>query len=289
VQAGQLLERLAARLRRARLHFGHGATDAPTEAFWLIAHALKLDFATLDATLDRLVPARTVERIEALTTRRIETREPLAYLLGEAWLGPWRFVVDRRVIVPRSFIAPLLATQLSPWLARPGRVRRILDLCTGSGCLAIVAAHQFPKAQVDAIDLSAAALQVARRNVALHGLADRVRLLRGDLFAPLALERYDLILTNPPYVTESAMKRLPAEYHAEPALALAGGRDGLDLVDRIFAQAAPHLAPRGLLVVETGHARSRIEKRWPALPLLWSEEGGGDIVCMIGREDLPSV
>ncbi len=285
-RAGSVIDSLAHRFRRARLHHGHGATDAETEAFWLVAWALKLDFTLLDETLDRPVSAATMRRIDAIAEERIGTRTPLAYLLGEAWLGPWRFQVDRRVIVPRSFIAPMLMAQMAPWIQRPGAVKRVLDLCTGSGCLAIVAAHAFPSAQIDGIDLSARALQVARRNVAMHGLEARVALHKGDLFAPIAAERYDLIVTNPPYVKATAMARLPAEYRAEPEMALAGGRDGLDLVARIFAQATRHLTPKGLLVMETGHQRAAVERRWPGLPLTWDEAGDGGILCLISRAEL---
>ncbi len=284
--AGSVIDSLASRFRRARLHHGHGATDAETEAFWLVAWALKLDFATLDATLEQPVSAAALRRMGTIAEERIATRTPLAYLLGEAWLGPWRFHVDRRVIVPRSFIAPMLMAQMAPWIKRPGSVKRALDLCTGSGCLAIVAAHAFPDAQVDAVDLSGHALQVARRNVKAHVLEERVALHKGNLFAPLAAKRYELIVTNPPYVKATAMARLPAEYRAEPAMALAGGKDGLDLVARIFAQASRHLTPKGLLVMETGHQRAAVERRWPRLPLTWADVADGGIVCLISRDAL---
>ncbi len=281
-----LITQIAAGWRAAHLYHGHGATDARTETFWLLAYVTGWSFDELAGRLSETLTTRQIARAQRLAARRAAERIPLAYLLGEAWLGPWRFVVDRRVIVPRSFIATLLFDQLHPWVRQPGRVRRVLDLCTGSGCLAIVAAHVFPNAQVDALDLSGRALQVARKNVALHGLTERIRLLRGDLLAPVPDERYDLILTNPPYVTDRAMARLPAEYHCEPSLALAGGHDGLDLVARIVEQAADHLTPRGLLVMETGHARARIEQRWPGLTLTWSELGGGTIVCVAARPEL---
>jgi ribosomal protein L3 glutamine methyltransferase len=218
----------------------------------------------------------------------VRERTPAAYLTHEAWLGEFRFYVDERVIVPRSFIAELLRDGLAPWIADAKRVRSALDLCTGSGCLAVLAAHAFPKAQVDAADLSPEALQVARRNVKDYALGKRVRLVRSDLFKRLAARRYDLILSNPPYVDAATMRALPREYRREPRLALAGGRDGLELVRRMLAQAAAHLNPGGLLIVEIGHNRAVLEKAYPRLPFTWLETSAGDdYVFMLRREDLP--
>jgi ribosomal protein L3 glutamine methyltransferase len=211
--------------------------------------------------------------LDALLARRIAARVPAAYLTHEAWLGEFSFYVDRRAIIPRSFIAELLRERLRPWLRGP--VRRILDLCTGSGCLAIVAAHAFPEARVDAVDVSAAALAVARRNVDRYRLRGRVRLLQSNLFAALAGARYDLILCNPPYVTAASMRSLPEEYRHEPRVALAGGRDGLDVVRRIMREVAAHLAPRGLWVCEIGHNRRALERAYPALPFVWPELSAG--------------
>jgi ribosomal protein L3 glutamine methyltransferase len=215
-------------------------------------------------------------------------RRPAAYLTREAWLGEFRFYVDERAIVPRSFIAELLRDALAPWIRDAQRVRSVLDLCTGSGCLAVLAAHFFAKARVDAVDLSAAALQVARRNVKDYKLTKRVRLVKSDLFGGLAGKRYDLIVSNPPYVKAESMRALPREYRCEPRLALAGGRDGLDLVRRMLAQAAAHLNPSGLLVVEIGHNRRTLEKAYPRLPFIWLDTSAGeDYVFMLQREDLP--
>jgi ribosomal protein L3 glutamine methyltransferase len=215
--------------------------------------------------------------------KRIKERTPVAYLLNEAWLSGVPFYVDRRVIIPRSHIAELLAAGLAPWQPRP--LRRILDLCTGSGCLAVLAARAFPLALVDASDLSAAALAVARRNVSKHELGKRISVVRSDLFSSLGEQRYDLIITNPPYVTSAAMRRLPAEYRHEPGLALAAGKKGLDVVARILAAAQAHLTSRGVLVCEVGDGRGAVEKAWPRAEIHWPR----DQVFIVGRDALASV
>lgn len=220
-----------------------------------------------DTDLSRAADPR---RVEPLVRRRIEERTPAAYLLNEAWLSGVPFYVDRRVIIPRSHIAGLLAAQLEPW--RPRQVRRILDLCTGSGCLAVLAARAFPLALVEAADLSAAALAVARRNVARHGLGKRIALVKSDLFGSLHGKRYDVILTNPPYVSSQAMQRLPAEYRHEPGIALAAGRDGMDVVARILAEAPRYLTRQGVVVCEVGDGRRTVEKRWPRMALVWPRD-----------------
>jgi ribosomal protein L3 glutamine methyltransferase len=280
--------RLAVSLaEREGVFFGHGSGSAWDEAVYLVLRALDLPPDRLEPFLDARLLAHERRRIVALLARRIEDRVPAAYLTGEAWLGDVRFRVDSRVIVPRSFIAELLREDLSPLGLEDERVGRVLDLCTGSGCLAILAALRFPHAQVDAVDLSAQALEVAAVNVAEHGVDDRVHLLRGDLWRPLAANRYDLILANPPYVDAPAMARLPREYRHEPALALAGGEDGLDIVRRILEQAPAHLQPGGLLLMEVGHSRSALEAAFPRLPLIWVETSAEvSSVCAIRREDL---
>ena len=249
----QLLERTGQRFKAARLHSGHGTDNARDEASFLVLRGLGLPF---DADLEREVNAA---RVEKLVRQRIRSRTPAAYLLREAWLDGERFYVDRRVIVPRSHIAFLLKGLKPP--------RRVLDLCTGSGCLAILAARAFPRAKVDASDISAAALAVARRNVREHRLGKRIRLLRADLLEGTI--KYDLIIANPPYVTTPAMSKLPAEYRYEPGLALAGGRNGLELVARILADAPKHLAAKGLLVCEVGDGRRELERAYPRVPLAW--------------------
>ncbi|HEX6267386.1 MAG TPA: 50S ribosomal protein L3 N(5)-glutamine methyltransferase [Burkholderiales bacterium] len=256
-----LIAQTERRLRAARLHYGHGTDNPRDEAAYLVLRGLGLPFEQdLNLEVDE-------GRVERLIEQRIEKRIPAAYLLKEAWLDGVPFYVDRRVIIPRSHIAGLLGKKL-----HPGTVRRVLDLCTGSGCLAVLAARAFPRAHVDACDISSAALAVARINVRRHRLQKRVRLVRSDLFAGLRGERYDLILSNPPYVATSVMRRLPAEYRHEPGLALAAGRDGLDLVARILAEAPAHLARDGLLVCEVGDGRKALGRRFAAAPLAWPQD-----------------
>lgn len=259
-----LIAQTERRLRAARLYYGHGTDNPHDEAAFLVLRGLGLPF---DADLERSVEPG---RIEALVGKRIRDRIPAAYLLREAWLDGVRFYVDRRVIVPRSHIAGLLAERLKPWRRAP--VRRILDLCTGSGCLAILAARAFPRARVDASDVSPGALAVARTNVRAHRLASRIRLIRSDLFAGLGRARYDVIVSNPPYVASAAMRSLPAEYRHEPALALAAGKQGLDIVARILADAPSHLAEDGLLVCEVGDRRRAVERSFPRAPLIWPQD-----------------
>jgi ribosomal protein L3 glutamine methyltransferase len=276
---------VAQRFRRARLVFGHGTSNARDEAAWLVCHVVQLPFDAFTRSLDQVVDFGAARRIEALAARRIATREPLAYLLREAWLQGQRFYVDRRTIVPRSHIAELLPRGLAPWLGR-NSPRRILDLCTGSGCLAILAALAYPRARIDASDISAAALAVARRNVATYRLARRVRVVRSDLFAALGQTRYDLILCNPPYVRERDMRRLPPEHRHEPARALASGRDGLDFVRRLLVAAGTHLTPDGVLVVEVGDGRRALERAFPRLVPTWVETsaGGGPVFLATARD-----
>jgi len=239
------------------------------------------------ASARELTRAQT-RSVSRLIEERVRTRRPLAYLIEEAWLGERRFYVDQRAIVPRSYIAELLHDRLKPWVARPAGVRRVLELCTGSGCLAVLLALAFPRAQVRATDVSRAALAVARRNVAAYRLGRRVKLARADLFRGLAAERYDLIVANPPYVDAASMAKLPAEFRHEPRLALAGGSDGLQFVRRILRDAAGFLRPRGLLLVEIGHHRRRIERAFPRIPFVWPQTSAGfDCVFLLSREDLP--
>lgn len=279
-----LLEEAIRRLESAHLSYGHGTTNALDEAAWLVLHALGLPIHELQPHLDKLVPAAKAANALSLIKRRIRSKKPAAYLVNEAWLGPHRFYVDERVIVPRSFIAELLRDSHSiEWLAPDS----ILDLCTGSGCLAILAALAFPKARVDAADLSADALEVAKRNVTDYRLGRRVRLVRSNMFAALEGRTYDVIVSNPPYVKAASMRKLPDEYRAEPVLALASGSDGLDHTRTILRQAKVHLNPGGLLVVEIGHNRKALEKAYPKLPFTWPKtSGGAGYVFVLRREDL---
>lgn len=273
---------------RAGIFCGHGVQDSYDEAVWLILGTLALPLNRLEPFLDACIPGE--ERLELLEAieQRIEDRLPTAYILGEAWLGDFRFTVDQRVIVPRSFFAELLEDGLAPWVPDADAVGSVLDMCTGSGCLAILMAHAFPQAEVVGADLSADALEVARINVADYGLEDRIELAQSDVFSALQGRRFDLILSNPPYVTAEAMDALPPEYLHEPRMALASGEDGLDVVRRLIAESAAHLNPGGVLVVEVGHNRHIVEDAFPDLPLNWlSTRGGDDMVFLLRREDLP--
>ncbi len=282
-----VLRHAVTRFNTAGLAFGHGSRNAYDEAAYLLLHTLTLPIDTLEPFLDARLLASEINTLLDFIERRVELRVPAAYLTNEAWLGHYRFHVDPRVIVPRSFLAELLAERLAPWLPDPDGVASILDLCTGSGCLAIIAADQFPDALVDAVDLSSDALAVARQNVATYGLAERVTLIGSDLWQQVPATRYDVILANPPYVPEASMQALPPEYRHEPRLALAGGVDGLDLVRRILADAPDHLTADGLLFVEVGHERRTLERAFPDLELTWlTTSGGDDMVFMATREAL---
>jgi ribosomal protein L3 glutamine methyltransferase len=263
----ELVKAAERRLRAARLFYGHGTDNPHDEAAFLVLRGLKLPFDAPSATN---VGAAGQKRIEGLLRRRIEKRIPAPYLLNEGWLEGRSFYVDRRVIVPRSHIGALLSAKLKPWLSRPPR--RILDLCTGSGCLAILAALAFPRAEVHAADLSVDALAVAKINVDRYRLKQRVRLVRSDLFDALEGERYDAIVTNPPYVPTRAMRALPAEYRHEPGIALAGGKAGLDLVSRLLEEAPGFLGKAGILVCEIGENRRTMERAYRRMPLLWPQD-----------------
>jgi ribosomal protein L3 glutamine methyltransferase len=275
------------RFGEARLAFGHGTTNAYDEAAYLVLHALHLPLDRLEPFLDaRLTHAERGE-LAALFTRRIDERVPAAYLTREAFLGEFRFYVDERVIIPRSYIAELLPDGLMPFVGDAHAVQSALDLCTGSGCLAILLAHAFAEADIDAVDLSADALTVAQRNVSDYGLAGRINLIRSDLFANLPEKSYDLIISNPPYVTATAMDELPAEYRHEPAMALAGGDDGLDAVRTILRDAPRYLAPGGMLVVEIGHNRAAAEEAFPRLVFTWlATSSPEEAVFAVRREEI---
>ena len=274
-------------LGAAGLAFGHGMANAFDEAVYLVLHTLKLPLDELESVRDHAVTVDQQKAIAAIVDRRVCERVPAAYLTHEAWLGPHCFYVDERVIVPRSFIAELLDDELSPWIDNAESVTSVLDLCTGSGCLAIVVALTFPHAQVDAVDLSTDALDVARRNIDDYALPGRVTPILSDMFAALQGRRYDLIISNPPYVTGKSMAALPDEYHREPAMALASGDDGLDHVRIILRDAATYLKPGGLLVVEAGFNRDGVEAAFPRVPFTWAEvSAGDDIVFLLTRQEL---
>ncbi|WP_347554460.1 50S ribosomal protein L3 N(5)-glutamine methyltransferase [Robbsia sp. KACC 23696] len=284
-----LLRFAVSRFNQAHLAFGHGNANAYDEAAYLLLHALHLPLDTLEPFLDARLTDAEIQTLLTLIERRAGDRLPAAYLTGEAWMHGYRFTVDPRVIVPRSLIGELLVQQLSPWVSRPDNVHNVLELCTGSGCLSIIAADMFPDADIDAVDLSADALQVAERNVGDYGLQDRITLYEGDLYAPLpAGRKYDLIITNPPYVNAESMAALPPEYRHEPEMALAGGHDGMDLVRSIIEQAREHLSDDGLLIVEIGNERAHAEAAFGGLDLVWlPTSAGDDAVFLIHAADLP--
>ena len=276
------------RLNAAGVHFGHGSDNAWDEAIYLVLHALHLPPDQLDPFLDaRVLPD---ERSSALSfiDRRCDQRVPAPYLTREAWLQGFRFYVDERVIVPRSPIAELLVHHLDPWIQHPDEITSVLDLCTGSGCLAIIAAHAFPQALVDATDISQDALAVAARNVADHALTDRVTLHHGSLFEPLVRgSRYDVILSNPPYVNSESMRALPDEYRREPEIALAGGANGMDVVAAILERAGEFLTDQGLLLIEIGHERHHFEAAFPHLDPVWLDTTAAqDQILLLTREQL---
>lgn len=275
------------RFNAARIALGHGSDNAWDEAVYLVLHGLHLPPDTLDPFLDARVTANERTRVLELIDRRVTERLPAAYLTHEAWLRGHRFYVDQRVIVPRSPIAELLDQGLSPWVRNPVEVTRALDMCTGSGCLAILTALAFPNAAVDAVDVSTDALEVARRNVDEYGLQDRLALHHSNLFDALPAAAYDVIVCNPPYVNSQSMNELPDEYRHEPSLALAGGTDGMDLVRRILQAAPQYLSPEGVLVLEIGHERDHFEAAFPELEPIWLDtEEASDQILLLTREQL---
>ncbi|MGH8298194.1 MAG: 50S ribosomal protein L3 N(5)-glutamine methyltransferase [Steroidobacteraceae bacterium] len=280
-----LIERGARRLRRAGVFFGHGTDNAWDDSAALVLHALRLPHSADRAIYLRRVGSRNIERVDALMRRRIAERIPAVYLTGETWFAGLALYVDPRALIPRSPIAELVERRFAPWIdAR--RVRRILDVGTGSGCIAIACAKALPRARVDAVDISPEALEVAATNVRRHRLGRRVRLIRSDHFSALPGERYDIIVANPPYVGRREMSGLPPEYRHEPRLALAAGRDGLDSVRVILRGASDHLRPRGLLIVEVGNTAAAVRRAFKRLPFLWLEfeRGGGGVFLLTAEQ-----
>jgi ribosomal protein L3 glutamine methyltransferase len=280
-----LLRFAVSQFNKAGLYFGHGSANAYDEAAYLILKTLYLPLDQLEPFLDARITDAECKQVLDIIERRVKGRIPAAYLTHEAWLGDFSFYVDERVIIPRSFIAELLQTQLSPWISDPDHVTAALDLCTGSGCLAILLAHAFDNAHIDATDISPHALAVAHKNVQDYGLEHRIGLIESDLFSALQGKRYDLIISNPPYVNAESMQQLPQEYRHEPENALASGEDGLDATRKILQQAARHLTDDGILIVEIGHNRAELEQAYPELPFTWLETSAGDEFVFLLQKD----
>ncbi|MEO8991951.1 MAG: 50S ribosomal protein L3 N(5)-glutamine methyltransferase [Nitrosospira sp.] len=283
-----LLRFAVSRFNDAGLIFGHGSASAYDEAAYLILHTLHLPLDQLEPFLDARLTSVELDQVLGIVSRRATEKIPAAYLTNEAWLGDFSFYVDERAIVPRSFLAELLREQLAPWIEKPGNIHSALDLCTGSGCLAVLLAHAFENATIDAADISQEALQVAQQNISGYELEHRISLFRSDLFAVLAGRRYDLIISNPPYVSAKSMATLPDEYRHEPRSALASGEDGLDATRAILFQAADYLTDRGILIVEIGHNREALEHAFPMTPFTWLETSAGEeFVFLLRRDQLP--
>jgi ribosomal protein L3 glutamine methyltransferase len=284
---GELLDRTAQRLDRARLHYGHGTGNAGDDAAALVFHALGLAHASAPASYRMKLPPGAAAAVDALVRRRIAERIPSAYLTGVTWFAGHEIRVTPDVLVPRSPIAELCERGFAPWIV-PRSVQGVLDIGTGSGCIAIAAAHALPRAQIDATDVSARALAVARDNVRRHGLAGRVMVRCADVYVGLRGRRYDVIVSNPPYVSVTEMRRLPREFGAEPALGLRAARGGLAIIDRILEGARRHLNPGGILVVEAGNTAAAVRRRHRRLPFTWLEfERGGAGVFLLRYIDLP--
>jgi ribosomal protein L3 glutamine methyltransferase len=285
----QAIDRLTQHLDQAKLSYGHGAIDAQSEALWIISKQLQISPSDALEQLQARLDHHLYDAALVVANERIQTRKPLAYILEEAWLMGVPFYCNEQSIVPRSWIAELITEgALEPWLPADGRA---LDLCTGNGSLAVLLALSCPDIHVSACDISAPALAVAARNLDRHGLSSHIELFHGDLWSPLPdphdENRFDLIICNPPYVNAASMRKLPAEYHAEPALALAGGEDGMDLIRKIIANAPDYLSERGALVLEIGNEVEHFHKAFPQIPVIWMDvSAGNEQVLLIQAEDL---
>jgi ribosomal protein L3 glutamine methyltransferase len=276
------------RMNEAGVFFGHGQVDAVDEALFLVLRSLHLPIERADLFVDAFLTHAEINALIQAIDQRVRKRTPAAYILREAWLQGYRFYVDERAIIPRSFLAELLKDGLAPWVQKAEAVTDVLDMCTGSGCLAIMAADIFEAARVDAVDISPDALAVARRNIADYQLGGRVTAVQSDLYGDLPSKRYDVILANPPYVTDESMTSLPREYQQEPALALAGGADGMAIVRRVVRGARGYLKRGGLLFVEVGGGRAAAEQALKDVPLTWlTTSDGDDTVFMARQEELP--
>ena len=282
----QLIDWAAKQFEASNLYYGHGIDNAYDEAVFMVLRSLDIPFDVADNLLNHPLDASAIDKVVSLINERISTRKPAAYLLNEAWFAGLPFFVNEHVLVPRSPFAELIAERFSPW-CDADNVKSILDIGTGSGCIAIASALAFPDAKVDAVDISADALAVARRNIERHELQQRVTLFQSDLFDEIKDRQYDLIIANPPYVDDEEMAALPAEYQHEPLLGLHAGQDGLDIVKRILESAADHLTERGVIAVEVGNSQHALSEQYPDVPFLWLEfEHGGEGVFLLTREEL---
>jgi len=282
----QLIDWASKQFESSNLYYGHGTDNAYDEAVFMVLRSLDIPFDVADNLLNHPLDASAIDKVVALINERIRTRKPAAYLLNEAWFAGLPFFVNEHVLVPRSPFAELIAEQFSPW-CDADNVKSILDIGTGSGCIAIASALAFPDAKVDAVDISADALAVARRNIERHELQQRVTLFESDLFDEIKDRQYDLIIANPPYVDDEDMAALPAEYQHEPVVGLHAGQDGLDIVKRILESAADHLTERGVIAVEVGNSQHALSEQYPDVPFLWLEfEHGGEGVFLLTREEL---
>lgn len=286
---GDWLKHAIARYKSSGAALGQVATNAHDEALYLLLRTLALPLDSKPSVLKRKLTTAEVMAVERMLHRRLDKRIPAAYLTREAFLGEYRFYVDERVIIPRSYFLEIIPQQLNAWLPDPAKVRRVVDVCTGSGCLAILLAHHFPQAKVDAIDLSSDALDVARINVKNHKLVRRVILHESDVFDAVPKVKYDVILSNPPYEPSAHCKQLPAEFHHEPLMALDGGRDGLDIIRKLLRQARERLQPHGVVLIEVGGLQPAMDKEFPMLDLYWMHTADGcNCVCLIQAERLQS-
>ncbi len=279
---GDWLERAEKSYAKYGVALGQVATSAHDEALYLLLHTLGLPLESKPAVLRRKLTPDENDRVAEVFRRRLEEHVPAAYLTREAWLGEHRFYVDERVIIPRSYFLEIIPEQLPHWLPAKKPVKRVVDVCTGSGCLAILLAHQFSGAKVDAIELSPDAMAVAKFNVATHRLAKRVKLYHSDVFDAVPRAKYDIILSNPPYVPTRELRGLPEEFKNEPRMALDGGRDGLDIIRKLLRQSADRLQPHGIVVLEVGGLRRAMDQAFPELDLHWLHTGDGeDCVCVV--------
>ncbi len=275
------------RFEEAEVFFGHGTDNSYDEAVWLVMSALHLPIDTIENFLDARITEQERKYLSTLIERRITDRTPTAYLLQEAWLQGFKFYVDERVIVPRSFIAELLHNDLSPWIEFPEMIESAADICTGSGCLGVLLANSFPNAAIDVIDISPDAIDVANINIANYGLQAQITAIESDMFTALKGKTYDLIISNPPYVDATSMAQLPTEYQCEPQLALGSGHNGLDHTHTILREAAKHLNDNGILIVEIGHNRDSLLKAYPAVQFVWLEVSSGDeFVFLLSKTQL---